>query len=315
LSSGKPPMSHVPVMVPEVVHYVVYEESRVVFDGTVGCGGHARAVLETNPRVQLIGVDTDPDALSVAGRLLAPYASRVRLVRASYTEAPRIAGETGPFDGVLLDLGVSSLQLDDSKRGFSYVKDGPLDMRMSGSGESAVEMIARTSENELTGILKRFGEVSGAWRIARSIKHAARNRRLVSTADLGHAVAEAVGGRPAPGLLSQVFQAIRIAVNGELDNIKSFLGSVLGCVNANARLVFVSYQSLEDRAIKEFLKKESVDCVCPPSVPVCNCGHRASLELLTRRAVKPTAAEITANSRARSARLRAARVLAGRSST
>lgn len=307
-------MSHMPVMVTEVVHHLVYDGSRIVFDGTVGCGGHARAVLESSPRVRVVGVDTDAEALQTAQKVLAAYASRVRLMRASYAEAPRIAGESGAFDGVLLDLGVSSLQLDDSRRGFSYAKDGPLDMRMSGSGETAAEMIGRTSETELAAILRRFGEMPGALRIARSIKHAARNGRLVSTSDLRRAVATAVGGRPAPGLLSQVFQAIRIAVNGELDNIRAFLGSVLGCVNEDARLVFVSYQSLEDRAIKEFLRRESTDCVCPLSVPVCDCSHRASLELLTRRAVKPTADEIASNPRARSARLRAARVLAGRSS-
>jgi 16S rRNA (cytosine1402-N4)-methyltransferase len=301
-------------MVAEVVNHLIYDGSRIVFDGTVGCGGHARAILEANPRVRVVGVDTDAVALFAAGEALAPYAARVRLARASYAEAPRIAGEGGAFDGVLLDLGVSSLQLDDPRRGFSHAKDGPLDMRMSGSGETAAEMIGRTSETELAAILRRFGEVPGAGRIARAIKHAAKNGRLASTADLKRAVGAGVGGRPAPGLLSQVFQALRIAVNGEIDNIRSFLGSVLGCVNANARLVFVCYQSLEDRAIKEFLRRESADCVCPPRVPVCTCGHHASLELTTRRAVKPTAAEIAANPRARSARLRAARVLAGQPS-
>lgn len=303
-------MSHVPVMAGEVVHYLLYENSKLVFDGTAGCGRHAREILDASPRVRLLGTDTDAEALAAAARLLAPYGPRARLVRASYTEAPRIAAESGKFDGSLLDLGVSSLQLDDARRGFSYAKDGPLDMRMSGSGETAVELIERTDERELSGILRRYGEVPPASRIAREIKRAAAGARLATTADLKRAVETAVGGRAAPGLLSQVFQALRIAVNGELDNIRSFLGSILGCVNANARLVFVSYQSLEDRLIKEFLRRESSDCVCPPRVPVCACGHRASLELLTRRAVKPTAAEIAVNPRARSARLRAARVLA-----
>ncbi len=306
-------MSHVPVMAGEVVHYLLYEQSRLVLDGTVGCGRHTQAILEANPLVRVVGVDTDGSALQVAGELLAPHGSRVRLVRASYAEVSRVARESGRFDGALLDLGVSSLQLDDAQRGFSYLKDGPLDMRMSASGETAVELIGRTSEMELTAILKRYGEVSGASRIARSVKRAASDGRLVSTGALKHAVEAALGGRPAPGVLSQVFQAIRIAVNDELENIRVFLGSVLSCVNPSARLVFISYHSLEDRAIKEFLKRESTDCICPPRTPVCVCAHRASLEVLTRRVVRPTDAEVGQNSRARSARLRAARVLSTRS--
>lgn len=302
-------MSHVPVMAGEVVQYLLYEGSRLVFDGTTGCGRHARAILEASPTVRVIGADTDREALSLAGELLAPYGPRVRLVRASYTDAPRIAAGFGRFDGVLLDLGVSSLQLDDARRGFSYARDGPLDMRMSGSGETAVELIGRTSERELAVMLKRYGEVPSASGIARSIKRRAADGRLASTGDLRRAVEAAGGGRVAPGLLSQVFQAIRIAVNRELDNLRAFIGTIFDCVNPNARLVFVSYQSLEDRVVKEFMKRESEDCVCPPKTPVCVCGHRASLELLTRRAVRPTDVEIAENPRARSARLRAARVL------
>lgn len=307
-------MSHVPVMAGEVVQYLLYENSEIVLDATVGCGSHARAILDANPRVRVVGVDTDVDALREAGHLLAPYGPRVRLERATYADVSGIARKSGKFDGALLDLGVSSLQLDDPGRGFSYLKDGPLDMRMSGSGETAVELIERTSEMDLVAILKRYGEVRRSSRIARAIKRASAEGRLVSTGDLKQAVDAAVRGRPAPGLLSQVFQAIRIAVNGELENIRVFLDTILDCVRTDARLVFISYQSLEDRTIKEFLKRESADCVCPTTVPVCVCAHHASLELATRRAIKPTGAEVAVNPRARSARLRAARVVFARSS-
>jgi 16S rRNA (cytosine1402-N4)-methyltransferase len=303
-------MVHKPVMVAEVVHYLLHERSRLVFDGTLGGGSHSRAILEENARVSIVGVDTDADALRLAGENLDPYGERVRLERASYAEAPRIASETGKFDGALLDLGVSSFQLDEGNRGFSYLKDGPLDMRMSQTGETAAQLIERTGERELGAMLKRFGEVTGASRIARSVKRASASGAMGSTGDLARAVRSALGGRPAPDVLSRVFQAIRIAVNGELENIRSFLGSILGCVNPEARLVFLSYHSLEDRTIKEFFRRESADCICPPGIPVCACGHLASLEVLTRRAVKPSDAEVASNPRARSARLRAARVFA-----
>jgi 16S rRNA (cytosine1402-N4)-methyltransferase len=230
-------------------------------------------------------------------------------VRASYTELPRLSAIWGRFDGALLDLGLSSLQLDVPERGFSYSKDGPLDMRMSGEGVTAAAFIGGMSEMALADIMRRFGEVTGASRIVRTIKAASSGGRLESTGDLKRAVETAVGGRASPALLSKVFQAVRIALNGELDNLRAFLGSILRHVNPDARLVFVSYHSLEDAAVKDFFKFESSDCVCPPRTPVCVCGHRASLEVLTRRIVKPSESEVDANPRARSARLRAARVV------
>lgn len=302
-------MNHVPVMTREVVHYLLYEGTRLVLDGTVGCGGHARAILEAGAHVGIIGVDTDVRALRIAERSLGPYGSRVRLVEGSYTELPTITGESGKLDGVLLDFGVSSLQLGDPSRGFSYLLDGPLDMRMTGMGPTAAELIGRASEMDIAAVLKNYGEVRGVSRIARSIKQASASKRLVSTSDLKRAIEAAIGGKSAPALLSKVFQAIRIALNGELDNIRVFLDSILAYLNPGARLVFVSYHSLEDRMIKEFFKREGSGCICPPRAPVCVCGHAASLEILTRRVVKPAETEVNENPRARSARLRAARVI------
>jgi 16S rRNA (cytosine1402-N4)-methyltransferase len=302
-------MSHAPVMTREVVHYLLYEGTRLVLDGTAGCGGHSRAILEAAPHARVIGVDTDRDALRIAERSLAPFGPRARLSERSYADLPAIADESGKFDGVLLDFGVSSLQLDQPSRGFSYLREGPLDMRMSGTGPTAAAVMGRASEMEIAAILKDYGEVSGASRIARSIKQASAGRGLATTTDLKRAVDAAVGGRSSPALLGKVFQAIRIAVNGELDNIRALLDSVLACVNPGARLVFVSYHSLEDRMVKEFFKRESSNCICPPGTPVCVCAHAASLEILTRRVVKPSASEVIENPRARSARLRASRVI------
>jgi 16S rRNA (cytosine1402-N4)-methyltransferase len=302
-------MSHVPVLTSEIVHYLLHDQTRIVLDGTVGCGGHARAILDADPGVRVVGVDKDSEALSAAREALSPYGQRALLVKGSYTDLPRLAGAWGKFDGALLDLGVSSLQLDGASRGFSYSRVGPLDMRMSGEGETALEMIVRASEAELAEVLQRFGEVGRAWKIARAIKHAAGEGTLATTADLARAVDSALGSGQAPALLGKVFQAFRIAVNRELDNLRAFLGSILAFVNPGARLVVVSYHSLEDSAVKEFFRREGSDCLCPPRTPICVCGHAASLDVLTRRVVKPSPAEIAVNSRARSARLRAARVV------
>lgn len=302
-------MKHVPVMANEVVHYLLHENSRVILDGTVGCGGHARSILEADRGVRVVGVDTDSEALSAAQEALSPYGQRALLFKASYTELSRLASPWGKFDGALLDLGVSSLQLDGASRGFSYSREGPLDMRMSREGETAAEMIERAGEMELVRVLQRYGEVGRAAKIARAIKRASSEGRLEKTSDLARAVESALGPGQAPALLGKVFQAFRIAVNRELDNLRVFLGSVLGFVNPGARLVVVSYHSLEDSAVKDFFRREGTDCLCPPRTPVCVCGHAAALDVLTRRVVKPSSEEIAANSRARSARLRAARVV------
>lgn len=302
-------MDHVPVMTREVTRYLLHERSRLVLDGTLGCGGHSHAILDANPGVSIVGVDPDGQALQTARQILRPYEDRIRLVQASYTDLAAVVAPGERLDGVFLDLGVSSLQIDVPSRGFSYLKDGPLDMRMSGSGPTAAEFIETTSETELSRMLKQYGEVIRPARIARSIKTASSEGLLSSTHALKEAVDNALVGCATPGLLSKVFQAIRIALNGELENIKDFLKSILDYTNTDARLVFISYHSLEDSLIKEFLRQESRDCLCPVALPACVCNHEASVEVLTRRVVKPSAEEIAGNPRSRSARLRAARVL------
>jgi 16S rRNA (cytosine1402-N4)-methyltransferase len=302
-------MYHVPVMVREVLHYLLHDGSRRVLDATISSGGHARAILETNPAVELIGVDWDKEALGIAERLLEDHKERIHLIRASYADVGRLIPRFGKLDGVLLDLGVSSMQLDDSSRGFSYTQGGPLDMRMSGEGITAKEFIEQGSAEGLTKVLKKYGEVKRASRIARAIKDASNRGRMKTTLDLRDAVDSALGGNTSPSVLSKVYQGLRIALNGELENVQSFLNGLLDHMNKHARLVVISYHSLEDRLIKSFLKRQSIDCLCPPGVPACVCEHRATMEILTRRVVKPSATELVDNPRSRSAKLRAASVI------
>jgi 16S rRNA (cytosine1402-N4)-methyltransferase len=314
-------MRHVPVMVDEVQQYLIHRHTKLILDGTVACGGHASAILESNPDVELIGIDRDGDAIRIAETVLKPYANRFQLVRGSYTDAARILGDpgvlgesgavgrSGNLDGVLLDLGLSSLQLDEPSRGFSHQFDGPLDMRMSNEGKTAKHLIEESSVDDLHRILREYGEVAGARRIARAIKRASDEVEMSTTYDLKRAIESRTGARAAPAVFSRVFQALRIALNGELDNINAFLNLIPGCMNAGGRIVVISYHSLEDRLIKNFFKQQSARCVCPPSVPVCVCNQVPSIKLLTRRVVKPSAAEVTGNPRSRSARLRAAEVV------
>ncbi len=302
-------MRHIPVMLDEVQRHLIHKRSRLILDATVGCGGHARAILESNPDIELIGVDTDGDAIRITETVLKDFAPRFRLIQGSYTDVPRILGDTEMLDGALLDLGLSSLQLDDASRGFSYLQDGPLDMRMSGDGTPASVFIEQSSEDELCRVLKEYGEMSGARRIARAIKNASERDAMASTFDLKLAVESAMGRWVPPAVLSRVFQAVRVALNGELENISNFLNLITGHMNRDGRLVVISYQSLEDRLVKNFFKAKSARCVCPPSVPVCVCGQVPSLELLTRRVVRPSATEVARNPRSRSARLRAAKVI------
>jgi 16S rRNA (cytosine1402-N4)-methyltransferase len=301
-------MIHTPVMAGEAVGLLVHENSRLVLDGTVGCGGHAREILCANPSLRLIGLDRDEEALHIARSVLAG-ADGLSLVEGNYADIDSILPRFGKVDGVLLDLGISSLQLDTPRRGFSHARGGALDMRMSSEGRTAAQLIAGMETADLAKTLKQYGEISGAGRIARAIRRRVDRGEMNTTEDLRQAVESSVPGKASPAALSRVFQAIRILVNGELQNIERFLTVVPAHVNPGARIVIISYHSLEDRIVKEFFKRESTDCLCPPSIPVCACGHEAILKVLTRRVVKPSDEEITNNPRSRSARLRAAEFL------
>jgi 16S rRNA (cytosine1402-N4)-methyltransferase len=269
----------------------------VVLDGTVGLGGHAEALLRARADLRLVGLDRDPAALEAAARRLAPFAQRVVLVRGRYGDLDTALGPVGKVDGVLLDLGVSSPQIDDPRRGFSQ-------------GETAAELLARSDAGEIERWLREYGEVPRARRVARSIRAAVDAGAMATTADLRNAVTSALGRGAAPADLSRVFQAVRIALNGELDDLRRFLERVLDWLQPGGRLVIVSYHSLEDRMVKQFLRDAAAACVCPPAVPVCVCGRVPRVRLLSRRALRPGAEELERNPRARSARLRAAETLA-----
>lgn len=308
-------MRHLPVMVDEVVRYLVHERTRTVMDGTVGFGGHAEAILRECPGVRLIGVDRDATALEAAASRLSAYADRVTLVRGLYSDFDHALAGVGKVDGVLLDLGFSSPQLDDPARGFGHSTSGPLDMRMGREGETAAELLARLDADQIASLLREFGEVRQSRRVARAIRAAVDAGVLSTTSELRAAVVAALGRNVAPAELSRVFQAVRIAVNRELDILRAFLDGVLDVLTPGGRLVVMSYHSLEDRMVKQFLRDQSAVCVCPPSVPVCVCGRTPRVELLTRKGVRASASEIASNPRARSATLRAgAKVANGRTS-
>jgi 16S rRNA (cytosine1402-N4)-methyltransferase len=299
-------MRHLPVMVDEVVRYLVHERTRIVVDGTVGFGGHAEAILRARADVRVIGVDRDPVALEAAASRLRDYADRVSLVQGLYSDFDHVLAGVGKVDGVLLDLGFSSPQLDDAARGFGHSANGPLDMRMGREGETAAELLARLNADQIASLLREYGEVRQARRVARAIASASAAGTLSTTGDLRAAVVATLGRGVPPAELSRVFQAVRIAVNHELDILRTFLDGVLDVLTPGGRLVIMSYHSLEDRMVKLYLRDQSATCVCPPSVPMCVCGRVPRIELLTRRGVRASKPEIASNPRARSATLRAA---------
>lgn len=302
-------MPHSAVMIPQVLKYLLHDESTTIFDGTVGAGGHAEAILMRRPDIRLIGVDRDPTALRLARDRLTRFEDRVRLVQGFFHDLDRNLSGERRVDGVLLDLGLSSMQLDDSGRGFSYLTDDLLDMRMSQTGDTARDWLAGADVAEIAHALKRYADVRRAKRVAGAIKTAADEGEMNTTDDLKSAVERALGAGATPSEMSRVFQAVRIQVNDELNLLDRFLANAIGHLNPDGRIVIISYHSLEDRAVKSFFKLQSATCTCPPEAPVCTCARSPALRVLTRRVVKPAEDEVAANVRARSARLRAAEVL------
>ena len=297
--------AHVPVMVGVVVEWLRPRPGARLVDATVGLGGHAAAVLAAAPGSQLVGLDHDPEALARAGARLASFTSRVTLRRASYDELRHVLAELGwdGADAILLDLGVSSMQLDDAARGFSFRAAGPLDMRMGPSApRTAAEVVNEFDERTLAQALREYGEEPRARAIARAI---VRARPLATTADLAAVVARVVGrAKPGHHPATRTFQAIRILVNDELGALDALLADGWRQLRPGGRLVILAYHSLEDRRVKTAFRRWAADCICPPHVPRCVCGWRAKVRLVTTKALRPDAEEIARNPRARSARLR-----------
>ena len=301
--------THVPVMTREVLAALAVRPGGRYVDCTMDGGGHAQAILEAaSPGGSLVGIDLDPGALEVARERLEEFGEAVRLVEGNFRQVGEICREMdfAPVHGVLFDLGMSSLQVEEEKRGFSFQREGPLDMRFSRrEAPTAADIVNEYSEEELAELLRRYGEQPRSRRIARRI---VEMRPLSTTTQLAKAIEQAVGrgARNKSHPATRTFQALRIAVNQELENLAAALPQAHGLLGFGARIAVISYHSLEDRLVKEYLQRESRDCVCPPGTPVCICGHRATLRLVTRGAVKPSQDEIAANPRSRSARLRAA---------
>lgn len=299
---------HQPVMVAEVGEYLVTRADGVYVDCTVGGGGHARHILLNAPAGRLLGLDLDRAALEEARSNLKQFAGRYELVRGNFAALGSLAAERGldRVDGVLFDLGFSSLQLDDPARGLSFTDEGPIDMRLDQtSGQSARHLIAHSSERELAGIIFELGEEKRARPIARAIVEARDRGRLETTHDLAKAVL-ATKPTKRTKTLARVFQALRIAVNDELTNLKSGLREAVALLKPGGRIVTISYHSLEDRIAKHHFLGCEKPCTCPRDLPECVCGAVPTLRVLTRRVVRPGPAELARNPRARSAKLRVA---------
>jgi 16S rRNA (cytosine1402-N4)-methyltransferase len=301
---------HVPVLLREVLEALRPGRGGVYVDATLGLGGHAEAILAASDGVRLVGIDRDPEALVLASERLARFGDRFVAVEGRHEELALHLDRLGlhEVDGVLADLGVSSMQLDKAERGFSFMKDGPLDMRMGASGPTAADLVAERTAEELATIFFEYGEEPRSRAVARAIVKARETAPIRTTAELRTLVAKAVGGRREEGRdpATRVFQALRIATNRELVELGRFLDDAIARLSLGARLAVLSYHSLEDRIVKDTFRERSAGCSCPPSFPVCVCSRRRVLALLTKKPVRPTPEEVFENRRARSARMRVA---------
>ncbi len=310
---------HQPVLAEEVISMLAPASGSLQIDATLGGGGHTERILEaSDPDGRLLGLDADGAAIArVEARLGARFGDRLVLRQANFRDVATLAPAAGfgTVDGMLFDLGLSSFQLADTDRGFGIRAGGPLDMRFDvGRGVPAAELLASLDVAELTALFRRYGEEPHAPRIARAIVEGRRTAPIETAAELA-ALVERVSPRPhgARGRIhpaTRVFQALRIAVNEELEALEEALAGAIDLLRPGGRLVVLSYHSLEDRIVKRFLDAERKGCICPPSVPVCICGRKPRLRLVTRPSLTPTDAEIAMNPRARSARLRAAERIA-----
>ena len=300
--------THIPVLLQEAIEALAVHPGGRYIDCTLGAGGHAAAILDrSSPGGQLLGIEADPEVIGIAKARLEAYSNSILLVNENFVnlEAICIKYDFLPVHGILFDLGLSSLQLNGHGRGFSFQHDAPLDMRFSPSQEvTAADIINTSPESELAHLIRVYGEESYSHQIAHRI---VQERPINTTLQLVRTIEHAVGGKrgrlhPA----TKTFQALRIAVNHELEHLEAALRQAVNVLGFEGRLVVISYHSLEDRVVKQFMQQESRDCICPPGMPACICGHRACLRLINKRVITPSLAEVQLNARSRSARLRAA---------
>ena len=306
-----PNTPHIPIMVDEVLGGLRVNETPGAYwvDGTLGAGGHSHAILSARADSRLLGLDLDPAALQLAAERLAEFGDRAVLHQSSYEAAPGFL--TDAVDGILLDLGISSMQVDDPGRGFAFRLEGDLDMRFDPTSNraTAADLVNELTPEELADLFYRYGEEPRSRSIARAISEA---RPITSTIQLAEIIARSTPQtprRPKTHPATRVFQALRIAVNDELAVIERALPRLIATLRPGGRLAVISFHSLEDRIIKQVFKHEATDCICPPKQPICTCDHRASLKIITRKPIMAVPDEVAHNPRARSAKLRIAEKL------
>lgn len=300
---------HTPVMVREVLDHLRPERGGVFLDGTLGGGGHTEAILESGPDAEVIATDRDPDALREAGQRLASFGNRVHLVQANFADAVAAAGiAPASLAGALLDLGVSSHQLDETERGFTFRSGAPLDMRMakaSAAEPTAADLLNELPEAELANVFFRYGEERRSRRLARVIAEMRQEAPILTSDRLVEAISRALGPATTAQDRARLFQALRIAVNRELEALETALDRLREALQPGGVLVVLSYHSLEDRIVKDAFREWSRTCICPPALPVCRCRGEPLGETLTRKPLRPAEEEVERNPRSRSARLRA----------
>ena len=283
----------------------------MIVDGTLGDGGHAELLLKNTTSVRVLGIDRDMRAIERAEKRLAPFRDRIALVHGNFSDIKTILKKANVMnvDGLLLDLGVSSPQLDSPDRGFSFMRNGPLDMRMDSSQKiTAADLLIELPDEKLVSVIKEYGEERFSKRIVRAIRQAQKQSAIKTTLQLSNIISSVIHASRQTKIhpATRTFQALRIAVNGELEHIKKALRDSVDILQESARVIVISFHSLEDRIVKNFFKTEEKGCVCPPKIPVCSCGHKQRLKIITRKPIIPAVEEVRRNSRASSAKLRVA---------
>ena len=298
---------HKPVLVDKVIEYLITEKSGTYLDGTVGGGGHSKEILKNlNNNGKLIGIDVDSYAIEIAENNLKLYKDNITLKMGNYADNSEILKDK-KADGILLDLGISSYQIDNPGRGFSYLTDCDLDMRMTNNLEKkASDIINNYSKLELTEIFKKYGEERRSKIISSSIVKSRMKDKLKTSYELRKIIEKSIPNKNKIKTVSRIFQALRIEVNKELDNLENFLKAFTKTLKSGGRIVIISYHSLEDKLVKRYFKQFSKGCICPPNIPLCICGGEKLLKILTKKPIRPSIDEIKTNPRARSAKLRAA---------
>ncbi|MBR4900370.1 MAG: 16S rRNA (cytosine(1402)-N(4))-methyltransferase RsmH [Victivallales bacterium] len=302
---------HIPVLFQPVINLIAEHSPRRIIDATIGGAGHARGLLERLPEAQLLGIDRDDDAIAAATENLEPFKDRATVRKGVFSDMKAIAASIGwdHTDAVLMDIGVSSHQIDDPERGFSFRMDGPLDMRMdSYSTTTAATIVNTASQEELETIIRDFGEEFKAKFIAREIVKRREKKPFETTGELNELLEKIIGFKHQHGLppATRTFQALRIAVNHELDELSNALKSALELLSPHGVLAVITFHSLEDRIVKRFFQYEAATCVCPPKMPICTCGKKQTIEILTRKPITADEEELKSNPRAACAKLRAA---------